>query len=305
MTTNYDDREQALIRDMDEYIARAVGGESPEPAAADVPSFRIMKEIDRYIRRRQRLRIAGAFAAAVVPLFILCLTTMSSLYRWGEPVQYRTVEVPTGERMTLMLADGTSVTLNSETTLAYPEVFGRRHREVKLVRGEAFFDVAKDERAPFTVTSEDVTVSVLGTQFDINTYGHNSSTIVYLKEGSVRLTEHVSGESHQYLLQPGDLFNASRSTGYCSIGHDVPSSKIEGWMHNRYQFVDAPLADVIKFLERHYGMSFRVEDTELYRYTYTMSFYNESIDDIMAAMRLITPINFTRVNDQITVYAKK
>lgn len=305
MKTHYNDREQALIRDMDEYIAQTAGGAAEESDTAGIPSFRIMREIDRYIRRRQRIRIAGGFAAAVVPLVVLCLTTMSSLYRWGEETLYRTVEVPTGERLTLMLADGTQVTLNSETTLVYPEVFERRKRDVKLVRGEAFFDVARNERAPFTVSSEDVTVSVLGTQFDINTYGHNSSTVVYLKEGSVRLTEHVSGENHQYLLRPGDLFNANRSTGYCSIGHEVPSSKIEGWMHDRYQFVDAPLAEVIKFLERHYGMSFRVQNTDLYRYTYTMSFYNESIDDIMTAMKVITPIDFIRVNDQITIYARK
>lgn len=174
------------IRQMDADIAQALSSER-ETGGVDVPSLKLLDAIDAKIRRRNRRSVAGAFAAVCLPLVALCLTAFAELYGWGHEPVMRSVQVPAGEHLRVLLADGSAVTLNACSELRYPERFARRRREVRLVRGEAFFEVAHDASAPFTVETDDVSVEVLGTKFNVNAYDKEVTT-VYLKEGKVRLT---------------------------------------------------------------------------------------------------------------------
>ena len=75
-----------------------------------------------------------------------------------------------------------------------------------------------------------------------------------------------------------------------------------GWMHKRYYFKNTPLKDLLEFLERNYGVTCRVTDSRLYKYTYTINFNNESVDQILSAMERITPMRIVRVADSITIH---
>ena len=201
------------IRQMDADIAQALSSER-ETGGVDVPSLKLLDAIDAKIRRRNRRSVAGAFAAVCLPLVALCLTAFAELYGWGHEPVMRSVQVPAGEHLRVLLADGSAVTLNACSELRYPERFARRRREVRLVRGEAFFEVAHDASAPFTVETDDVSVEVLGTKFNVNAYDKEVTT-VYLKEGKVRLTERVTGRQNRYLMAPDEMLAVDRNARTC------------------------------------------------------------------------------------------
>lgn len=210
------------IRQMDADIAQALSSER-ETGGVDVPSLKLLDAIDAKIRRRNRRSVAGAFAAVCLPLVALCLTAFAELYGWGHEPVMRSVQVPAGEHLRVLLADGSAVTLNACSELRYPERFARRRREVRLVRGEAFFEVAHDASAPFTVETDDVSVEVLGTKFNVNAYDKEVTT-VYLKEGKVRLTERVTGRQNRYLMAPDEMLAVDRNARTCrAAGREVGS----------------------------------------------------------------------------------
>lgn len=289
---------------MDKDISGILNGNEDRLPTLSVPAGlrdKILKEIGRRNRRRGRLHNWSRVAAVALPFIFLNILLLGELRnRNTDKLQYRRIEVPAGEQMRVLMTDGTSIMLNSEATLEYPVLFARRNREVRL-RGEAYFDIAKDQKRPFYVRTGDLTVKVLGTKFNLNTISSEYTT-VYLQEGHVDIHEHISGKNRSYDLYPGQFLKVDKESGRAQLQKNADSMAIMGWMHKRYYFKNTPLRDLLAFLERNYGLQCRVSDERLYKYTYTINFYNESVDQILSAMERITPVHIVRVNDSITVH---
>ncbi|GGW29060.1 FecR family protein [Arenibacter certesii] len=118
---------------------------------------------------------------------------------------YNTLSVPNGERVDLMLSDGTKVILNSGTSLRYPVQFlGSESRQVFL-DGEAFFMVAKDSHSPFVVNTEDIKVRVLATKFNWSSYPEDQFVNTTLIEGSISVynSSQTFDSSNACVLEPG------------------------------------------------------------------------------------------------------
>ena len=101
------------------------------------------------------------------------------------------------------MPDSSIVWLNSGTTLTYRDNFSEHRREV-ILNGEAFFKVAHNDKLPFDVCCNDVVISVLGTEFDVNAYPESGKVSVALESGKVVLS-HNRIESFNYTLKPGEL----------------------------------------------------------------------------------------------------
>jgi len=145
------------------------------------------------------------------------------------------LSTPAGGEFQLSLSDGTRVWLNASTTLKYPELFPDSVRRVE-VTGEAYFEVAKDAKHPFIVTTGKNEVRVLGTHFNINHYPDNRETIITLEEGSVKLNRTV-------LLNPGEqgLINED---GKIETGPADLESAL-AWKDGQFIFKMAPLNQVM------------------------------------------------------------
>ena len=112
---------------------------------------------------------------------------------------------PRGMKTTILLSDGTKVKLNSETSLRYPEYFSDSVRIVYL-KGEAFFEVERDESKPFIVISKGIRTKVLGTSFDIRAYPDEVELSVGVVEGKVQVTgTDKSGVSLDHQLLPNQI----------------------------------------------------------------------------------------------------
>ena len=166
----------------------------------------------------------------------------------SEAVVYNKLDIPRGGEFCLTLSDGTRVWLNSETSIQYPVAFGAKERRV-FVQGEAYFEVAKDAKKPFTVQFMSSSVTVLGTSFNIRAYPEEKRSQTTLAEGSVRI--YSPGSS--MLLKPGEQAEVSALSGEM-VKQEVEVKNFTSWKDGRFVFEQQPLEDIMRTLERWYDI---------------------------------------------------
>ena len=177
----------------------------------------------------------------------------------SESVVYNKLEIPRGGEFCLTLSDGTRVWLNSETSIQYPVAFGAKERRV-FVQGEAYFEVAKDAKKPFTVQFMSSSVTVLGTSFNIRAYPEEKRSQTTLAEGSVRI--YSPGSS--MLLKPGEQAEVSALSGEM-VKQEVEVKNFTSWKDGRFVFEQQPLEDIMRTLERWYDIRVIFKDEEAKR----------------------------------------
>jgi ferric-dicitrate binding protein FerR (iron transport regulator) len=143
----------------------------------------------------------------IAAILILVFFTATSLYYLktvemaGEALSLNTIDVKAGEMKTILLADGTKIWLNAATKFSYPKQFSSKSREVSLIEGEAFFEVAHDDKKPFIVHSKGINTQVLGTSFNISAYGYTKNVRVSVATGKVGVS---SGKNLIGFLTPNE-----------------------------------------------------------------------------------------------------
>lgn len=166
----------------------------------------------------------------------------------SEAVVYNKLDIPRGGEFCLTLSDGTRVWLNSETSIQYPVVFGTKERRV-FIQGEAYFEVAKDAKKPFTVQFMSSSVTVLGTSFNIRAYPEEKQSQTTLAEGSVRI--YSPGSS--ILLKPGEQAEVNALSGEM-VKKEVEIKTFTSWKDGRFVFEQEPLENIMRTLERWYDI---------------------------------------------------
>lgn len=153
--------------------------------------------------------------------------------------------VPRGGEFNLTLADGTRVWLNAETELLYPVRFNGKQRVVYL-KGEAYFDVAKNEEMPFIVQVENVSVKVYGTEFNVNTYEGVETVLV---TGSVGMKQ----GGKEVMLIPNQKGTFDKSAGKIVV-EDVDVLTYVAWKDGDFIFRNESLGRIMDKLSRWYGL---------------------------------------------------
>lgn len=262
------------------------------PQDDDETRVRMMERLRSGIRQEKKKNCAGIIIAAslAVPLVLALssLVFLTAKMKLFSPVMYSNVEVPVGERMQVLLSDGTFVMLNSMSKLTYPSRFGFFSRRVKL-DGEAYFSVAKDAGRPFTVESDNLDVKVTGTRFNIKAY-RNEPVKVTLDEGSVLLDDrrHLN-----YSLKPGESAEYNGITGDCRIARLIDMESVSSWRENRQCFSLASLDEILHTLERQYGATFEILDSKALDGRFTLSFPNSTpVEDVLKDIETVSHISF-------------
>ncbi|GET31391.1 iron dicitrate transporter FecR [Prolixibacter bellariivorans] len=169
----------------------------------------------------------------------------------NEKLCFNTLKVPRGGEYYLVLADGTKVWLNSESTLRYPVKFLGDERRIELT-GEAYFEVTKNKHKPFRVVSGTQIVTVLGTKFNISSYPEDSLTYTTLVEGHVNVAL-KDNPSVERSLVPNEQSSISRLDRQISI-RAVDPSRYVAWKNGRFIFKDERLGDIMHTLSRWYDV---------------------------------------------------
>lgn len=166
---------------------------------------------------------------------------------------YNTLEIPRSGEYKLVLADGTRIWLNSQTTIKYPVTFSGEARDVYLT-GEAYFDVAKG-RQPFVVHTPEGSVQVLGTQFNVKAYLEDAEEAVTLDEGSVRVTVN-DGLFRE--ITPGYQALITKRNQQLTA-QTVDTRLYTGWRSGVFRFDGETLEGVMKVLARWYDFQYQFD----------------------------------------------
>ena len=177
---------------------------------------------------------------------------------------YSTLVVPTGGFYPLELSDGTRVWLNSESELRFPVKFLSDKRQVTL-KGEAYFTVKKDSTKPFIVHIENASVEVLGTTFNINTYGDDENIYTTLVNGSVRFVSEKNKQ--EIILKPGMQSVMNTRTGNTDIRH-VDVQDYISWKEGRFVFHSMTLESIMQQLRRWYDIQVFYQNPEIKQYEF-------------------------------------
>lgn len=225
-------------------------------------AFLKMHQQERKSRQRHVLMYIGSVAATLLLLigikYIVTENAMDGLFRMEvtelmADVYDEEVEVPVGEKMTLMLADGTMIVANSRTIVRYPKRFDGEYREV-YVKGEAYFDVAHDAEHPFLVHSDNFRVKVLGTKFNVNNYDTSDSQVV-LVQGAVELK---TTNNDRVRMKPNEL--VSLQEGSFAEKRAVNTDEYTCWMQGMINLDGESVESVAQRLSHYYGVTILFDD---------------------------------------------
>lgn len=217
------------------------------------------------------------------------------------PDSMNTLYTPAGQRAQLVLQDGTEVWLNAKSKLIYPSQFTDKERKV-VVEGEAFFNVAKDYEKPFIVSSQDVDMKVLGTQFNVYCYPEAGYIQTSLLEGSVRVF-FQDKESEGITLKPDQQVTV---TGGKMVVEPISLNDHFLWREGIYAFENEPLINILKKMELYYDVKIMVKDTSLFNDTYTGKFrQRDSLDDVFRVLQQIRKFKVEKDKDKNIVTLSK
>jgi len=160
---------------------------------------------------------------------------------------FNSIETPRGGQYQVILPDGSKVFLNAASSLTYPASFAAlKERRVEL-KGEAYFEVAKDKKHPFIVKTENQEIKVLGTHFNINSYTDEPLTKTTLIEGSVL----VSASGAQELLKPG--YQAVNGRGGLRVV-EANMDEVMAWKNGYFMFDGENIESVMRKISRWYNV---------------------------------------------------
>jgi ferric-dicitrate binding protein FerR (iron transport regulator) len=213
--------------------------------------------------------------------------------------KYNTLKIPRGGEYFLVLADGTKVWLNSETTLRFPVQFASDIRRVELT-GEAYFEVSRNENVPFIVSSGNQQVKVLGTQFNISSYPDNQSILTTLVEGSVEVS--LEGNpAEKTMLKPSEQSYLSMNESQI-LKRNVDVAQYVAWKDGRFVFQDQMLEDIMKTLSKWYDVQvvFTNEDDKKLRFTGNLERYTD-FNNILGKIERTNEVEFEITDKLITI----
>jgi len=195
-------------------------------------------------------------------------------------------ETPRGEKSMVKLPDGSEVWLNANSRLVYNS-FSASHRQVEL-KGEAFFKVFHNEKAPFIVRTNECDIKVLGTTFNVMAYDEFGRKEITLLEGKVN----VELDGNEQVLKPGQALVLKDR--HVQIA-EVNASQASAWVDNKFNFQDIPLSELMKRLENWYDVDITLENNSGREVNFTGTFKNEeTIWQVLDAIKVYTPIQYQK-----------
>jgi len=215
---------------------KRIGWKPPSPVRKPLPG-----------RFRRRITVAAFVVVIVTALLLVKSKSTRPGVRNGDPLPYVTVTTDgtTGKR--IELPDGTIVRMNRGTTLSYVEDF-LKDRHIKL-DGEAYFSVAEIKDNPFRVENGGITVTALGTEFNIDTnYSEEGEMVVSLTKGEVEVAD---GRANTFRLAPLEQLVYHKQSGRGQIT-GFPSLMIDLWRTGTKSLESVPLPVVLEILEELY-----------------------------------------------------
>jgi ferric-dicitrate binding protein FerR (iron transport regulator) len=188
------------------------------------------------------------------------------------------VETGLGENRQLILPDGSTVQLNAGTALRYKKDFGSGSREVSLLKGEAFLQVAPHPASPFVVVTGRLKTTVLGTSFDIRSYAEEKQVSIAVITGKVKVTD--GAQQSGVLLGAGQLLRQHRGTGDVETDTFDDAEDVVAWKSGGLRLKDASFDELAFEIGNKYAIRL-VNRSKKQAWSYTGLFRSESLQEVI------------------------
>ena len=227
---------------------------------------------------KKTLRIA----AVLIPLLLI---TGGYLYY----TQNKLIEITVayGDTRRLFLPDSSEIWINSGSNIKYPKSFTDNQRLVYL-EGEAYFSVKKDQAKPFIVKTEQLSVKVLGTKFNVKAYSDDENITTTLTNGKVE----VSTQSREkQILKPNEQLTYNIKTSVMNI-ENISPAETDAWLTGQILFINSSFQDIKQTLERRFNITIDDKTNIPVSRLYTVKFLKgETLDEILQVLKDV--IGFT------------
>ncbi|NSL87995.1 FecR family protein [Chitinophaga solisilvae] len=209
------------------------------------------------------------------------------------------LECPTGKRLRIGMADGSTIWLNSGSRLHYHPSFPQQ-REISIDDGEVFFEVAKDAAHPFLVHTKSLSVRVLGTAFNVTAYTQLDVEKVSVAEGSVQVRQ----AAREVVLHPDQQLVYNRSSNGFKQ-QEVMAAQTNSWRKGDIYLTNVTLAELALTLENIYGYEIEFSNSRLKNCVNSLHFNDkEPITKVLDLLKLIDNITYTISNKRIIIAGK-
>lgn len=167
----------------------------------------------------------------------------------SKEVQYNTLSNPKGSKVvSLILADGSKIWLNTASSLKYPTAFSGNERKVELT-GEAYMEIAHNSAVPFLVANGNTIVRVLGTHFNVNAYDDEAALKVTLLEGSVS----VKSSMQPKVIEPGEQALVNKN-GMIAVENSIDVNEVMAWKNGFFTFKGTDIESIMRQVSRWYNV---------------------------------------------------
>lgn len=237
----------------------------------------------------------GAGYAKIIGGKLTCLLQSSG----NKDTAFNTISTPKGGVYQLVTPDGSRVWLNASSELKFPSSFGPGKRVVEL-KGEAYFEIAKDKHHPFVVKTAGQETEVLGTHFNINNYADEQATTTTLLEGAVRV--HSTNGGAGLVLRPGQ--QSVLKDQQLKVEKADESAALD-WMNGKIVFKNEHLKSIMRKVSRWYGV-----DVQLKGDIADMQFWgavsrNNNLSSILNYLKETEDLDYTITGTNVTIFKKK
>ena len=243
-------------------------------------------------KRPQKFSVLLRYAA----VFVLALGITYYISQIGKDKsgsRLTTIEAPAGTRTVIILPDSSKVWLNAHSKISFSANFGSDNRNVTL-EGEAFFDVVR-RKAPFSIHTPVYNITVLGTAFNVKAYSDDDESATTLVRGSLQVERVTSsGEREKIILKPNEkvLLSNRKDAAFVlkkEIDAEGESAWKDGWLSVRGESLD----ELARKIERLYDVKINFQDPSLESYRYTGRIRQLSLEQVLKALALTSPVEFT------------
>lgn len=239
-------------------------------------------------------------AAASITGFLLLAGGV--IYFQFLPRQQR-IHTAFGETRTVTLPDGSTVLLNGNSTLTYTDHWTNKEAREVWLDGEGFFKVTKknslDGRVKFVTHTPGLDITVLGTQFNVNT--RRGKTDVMLLEGHVQLSKPDQQSGPVIDMKPGQFAATQPTIENVEIRTEKPQLHTS-WITHQFVFDNTSLSDIAQQLRDTYGLEVVFEDSDLANRRFTGNLSDQSIETLLTTLSLTFDVTAERTGNRISLH---
>lgn len=276
-------------------VARRVG--VPAPAPKKVPASRSLPDSSRHWYQNAAFRIAAS-VVLIVGLGIVGYSLLRPNNARGPFNPSHMVKLANGQKMNLILPDGTEVTLNAGSIFAYSNYFNSGDREVRI-EGEAFFNVAKNNGTPFIVHAGSARLRVIGTEFSVKAWPEVTEVRLVVREGNVAFSAENDALGEQaVVVRRGEV--STLAGGRVSPPWKASLDNELAWLRGELVFEATPFEHVIRSLERKFDIHCTVSDSTILGRQLTATFKDETTDEVLDVIALSLQLAYSRNQDSVT-----